>query len=1252
MIDHVELKVYGILKDIIPNQKIHTSSPYNLIGRIQNDYPEFLNYRSKCTITINGREAEYVNLDFSKLEGDVLVEIFPKVHGNILDFFEGLVGAVGNLIGDVFNGVGAVIGGIGEGIGAIVGGVFDFIGGLFGGDEDNETPAPADIPRNQVFSKTNNVTRQNNIVPLVFGAEVKSGSVIVKSQLLPDGNDNFQDDTGSSEDTSGTQWKISTTADVIDIIGHDVIINRLDVDTTSNATRIREGVLFGGTPLSVYEIDGITGDEGINNGFYCFERGSTTPTQTFVNYPTNNFEDPEFIPGAFDARWENTYRFIGGANKGTFDFPSAAEGSTINSGQIQWSLPTDRNIQPIVATTTTPNVEGVDIVVNTNSMYVVNTADSNNPLSVRFNADLKKKLISEIAWNFEDANYNILGQGAVLGTAAKTIEIAKPSTTAVWDFEVQPKLFSATQVLDGSTDVTQISSSFSFSGWNEKILSDRTQLVENNGIDNQNNKISFLNWRISSQYFGNQIPKREYILAGQPVLNLETGISTRGENPAYQLYDMITDSTYGLNLPATSVDETSFINVARYCDSSQLISLVTRDAQVTTDTSDWTLVNADIAIDTSSKTIGGTDSYRVTSTNSGASATLPLGTATSNGVIAVDVIANVEGGDLYRIQLIRNGIIIDTAPQGGSAQVSSDITKGEINFSIPVETGDIVGLAFIAFSTGQVLYIDDYNVSFLNQDITTTISSRSAAINTDVSDWSTFFTTVTRDASDYTITFPDPGGGLLPSTPCNAQYPTIPQLTGNGDVLVTFSARSVSGSWSYATRVNNDPNTRRNNALTTSDTTYRILYRDLKVGDLITLDFDGPGVSSGTPGDNMKVDDISIEFIDSATLFQKRWTSNFNISGPRTAVKTFKQVLERIGGSIYKNSEDKIALDIDRPTTIDKIIGTGDIIGTNGITINSISDNDKLDQMRVEFPSRQDFHSQQFVTIQAPDTLVVRNVGTISSFNTTNKEEAFRIGSRSLYQSRYLSDTYVVNVGPSYHNTNIGDVVLLADNDNARRQFSGKISFTSTQTNYDLAKPVITLDRPYTPQGDLSLDVPNLRFFCVDDSGNACSSRIDTISMDGLTITLENSLRLPQGDFKDDGTVKKGIYDTNTVATFSIHEGKTWIITEDLALLGSVSSSVIPRMGKITRKSVTKNERITLVIRQYDPFVFRHIDNNTDYSPLANSRVYSKRWFEVASGGDATSGTFHQFDGGNASGGSTTQMPLDGGNAEFKAFVE
>ena len=918
----IKIKTYGVLKDIIPEHEMPTSSPYNLFRRLDRKYPDWLEYSKYCIATVNGEEIVDKNLHLAGIEGEVLVEIFPKVHGNILDFFQGLLTSVGTLFGDVVGAVGEVAGAIGGAVTGIIGGIFGLILSIF---ETEDVASPSSSPKIAVFSKSDNVDKQGAIIPMVFGDEVRSGSVIVRSRLTPDGNQVGNTNFGAF----GTEWLLTSSADVTDIIGHDVIINRLDVTTDNDLDRIREGILFGGTPLSVYEIDKVTGDQGSQNEFLCYERGTTTPKLTFYNYPTNVESDPEFIPGAFNARWANTYRFVG-SSVGTFNFPNDATGSSIVNSLLEWDLPVDADIQPVIGTISSPSVDSVELLFNTSGSYVVDPDDPTNTSSFSLGGEVKRKLSTGTTWFSVFTNAFIFSSTDFKGNAATQFNLPRPIVTSdkIWDFEFQFNLLRTSRYVRDSKDVTQLNANLKFLGWNEVLNSDREVLLDDNGLTTQDNQISFVNFVMSAQYFGNNIPKREYLLAGQPITNLDDNSTSRSSNPSRQIYELLTNTTFGGAIPTTMIDETSFISVDEYCEET-------------------------------------------------------IGT-------------------------------------------------------------------------------------------------------------------------------------------------------------------------------------------------------------------------------------------------QKRWTSNFNITGPRSLQKIFKQMGERIGASVYKNKDNKVAITIDRPRTIDRIIGNGDLIG-EGIKVQEVAENEKLDEVKIEFKNRDSFYATEYTTVQNPDLSSIKNTVSISAFNTVFREEAERVGAKLLYNNLYTSDVYTCRVGPAFGNIEIGEVVLLADNDNARRQFSGKLSSSSTQSSYDNMR-TLTLDTPYAPQGDLVLDVANLRFFSFDDAGKACSQSIVFISQDGLTIRLSSSLRLPEGDFTDTGNIQN-IYNTSGAVTYTVHAGKSWIICEDPSRWVNPTTSVLPRMGKVTKKTISKSEVIQLTLRQFDPFIFRHIDRNTSFSAIAASRIYSKPWFSRLNGGNASSNPVIEFSG-------------------------
>ena len=80
--------------------------------------------------------------------------------------------------------------------------------------------------------------------------------------------------------------------------------------------------------------------------------------------------------------------------------------------------------------------------------------------------------------------------------------------------------------------------------------------------------ISYLYVRLKydADVFPSGIPNISAEIKGKKVLDVRTGATSFSSNPALILHDFLTDTRYGLSVPTTQIDTTSFITVANICD--------------------------------------------------------------------------------------------------------------------------------------------------------------------------------------------------------------------------------------------------------------------------------------------------------------------------------------------------------------------------------------------------------------------------------------------------------------------------------------------------------------------------------------------------------------------------------------------------------------------------------------------------------------------------------------------------------------
>lgn len=70
------------------------------------------------------------------------------------------------------------------------------------------------------------------------------------------------------------------------------------------------------------------------------------------------------------------------------------------------------------------------------------------------------------------------------------------------------------------------------------------------------------------EIFPNGVPNVTALVKGKKVLNLNTNVVEWSDNPAYCIYDYLTNDRYGCGIPASNIDTASFIAEAAFCDET------------------------------------------------------------------------------------------------------------------------------------------------------------------------------------------------------------------------------------------------------------------------------------------------------------------------------------------------------------------------------------------------------------------------------------------------------------------------------------------------------------------------------------------------------------------------------------------------------------------------------------------------------------------------------------------------------------
>lgn len=216
---------------------------------------------------------------------------------------------------------------------------------------------------------------------------------------------------------------------------------------------------------------------------------------------------------------------------------------------------------PVTRTTTADTVDAVGIVIGMLSgFYEQNTKNGDiNGSLVEFEVDTK--LTSSGTWVIYN-RYTIEGKSA--GPTEKQYRIPRPTGTGTWDIRLR-------RITEDSTSSAK---------QNTITLS---RVVEIQDIKLEYENTAYVGLAIDAETVGNQIPKRSYLVKGLKVKiptnynaangtysGLWNGTFTTGwtDNPAWILYDLLTNTRYGMGefITEAMIDKWSFYDAAVYND--------------------------------------------------------------------------------------------------------------------------------------------------------------------------------------------------------------------------------------------------------------------------------------------------------------------------------------------------------------------------------------------------------------------------------------------------------------------------------------------------------------------------------------------------------------------------------------------------------------------------------------------------------------------------------------------------------------
>ncbi len=208
------------------------------------------------------------------------------------------------------------------------------------------------------------------------------------------------------------------------------------------------------------------------------------------------------------------------------------------------------------------------------------------------------------------------------------------------------------------------------------------------------------------------------------------------------------------------------------------------------------------------------------------------------------------------------------------------------------------------------------------------------------------------------------------------------------------------------------------------------------------------------------------------------------------------QIVGAADGKLYEDTSGRIGVLIDRQTDNRRVVTSYDIQDEK-LKITTVPDRKRTNYVEMEFSDETNNYQKNIISVQ-DDKAIVKN-GLISeklkSDTCTNPSEALRTIKKVLVNSQVATSTYVITVGHTHEDVQIGDVISLYERKHARVNYCGKTSEGTTLTN-------IVVDKR-TPINLTGIDNPVL----VMDNNRGVPTKVAISDWTDSSITLATSLQ-------------------------------------------------------------------------------------------------------------------------------------------------
>ncbi len=241
-----------------------------------------------------------------------------------------------------------------------------------------------------------------------------------------------------------------------------------------------------------------------------------------------------------------------------------------------------------------------------------------------------------------------------------------------------------------------------------------------------------------------------------------------------------------------------------------------------------------------------------------------------------------------------------------------------------------------------------------------------------------------------------------------------------------------------------------------------------------------------------------------------RYSHSQYLIKPDNYFKLAQQMVGNADGKLYEDTTGRIGVLIDRETDKRRVITSYDIVDEK-VKRTTVPNDKKINQVQVEFEDETNNYKKTIITESDQDSITLQGIVSkkLKLDTCTNPLEARRIAKKVLVTSQVASSSYVIKVGHTHDDVQIGDVIALFDRNYSRSGYCGKFaSGTSKLTlNVDKRTP-IDIDMITNPQ--IVID---------NDRGDPIIVDIDSYTDD--TIVLSQYLSEVPQEFKSFGIQSK-----------------------------------------------------------------------------------------------------------------------------------